>query len=158
MLQSWLLFWKRERPAAWRDERIPVIPVLTKTKSRLYCNYQQGIQQPVTLWVILHQILEKVLPKQPGPALFPWMLYSFIMCHYKADTVYIFHRHWIMGFTELGNWLGVTWSQIIPFGKLQYHLKAKTFLIGPFQGFSFLLEIRMGYDYYPMAEVRVTCI
>lgn len=30
--------------AAWRAERIPAIPVLTKTKSRLYCEYQQGIQ------------------------------------------------------------------------------------------------------------------
>lgn len=32
--------------AVWRAERIPAIPVLTKTKSRLYCEYQQGIQQP----------------------------------------------------------------------------------------------------------------
>lgn len=33
------LLGERQHPA----ERIPVIPVLTKTKSRLYCDYQQGI-------------------------------------------------------------------------------------------------------------------
>lgn len=32
--------------AVWRAEEIPALPVLTKkTKSRLYCEYQQGIQQ-----------------------------------------------------------------------------------------------------------------
>lgn len=28
--------------AVWRATRIPAIPVLTKTKSRLYCEYQRG--------------------------------------------------------------------------------------------------------------------
>lgn len=35
--------------ALWSAERILVIPVLTKTNSRLYCEYQQGIQQDFAL-------------------------------------------------------------------------------------------------------------
>lgn len=59
-----------------------------------------------------------------------------------------------MGFTELGNWLGATWSQNIPIGNLQYHLEANTFLIGVFW-FKAISSVITYYYYFEM-YVNVT--